>query len=39
MRRAPEALRQRNQLVFASQLDDKLSLFAIPYLSAAAPAR
>ena len=39
MRRAPEALRQRNQLVFASQLDDKLSRFAIPYLSAAAPAR
>lgn len=39
MRRVPEALRQRNQLLFASQLNDKLSLFAMPYLSAAAPAR
>jgi uncharacterized protein YaiI (UPF0178 family) len=36
MRRAPEALRQRDQLVFASQLDHVLSRLMTPSMSAAA---
>ena len=35
MRRAPEALRQKNQLIFAGQLDHMLSRFTKPVLSAA----